>query len=740
VYFLNVGGGRDFNVPNTLNVPYIADERTLAKVYSAADIFLFPSLADNCPLVVLEAMACGLATIAYQTGGIPEIIENGKSGIITPYRNRAEFIKAVDRLISDSERRNALGTNARERVRQDFAVDLMVDKYVTLYQRLLSDSSARTRQTEIKTAVAIPNTVKQEQQYLVSAIVSTYNAGEFIRGCLEDLENQTIADKLEIIVVNSGSQQNEEAIVKEFQKKYDNIVYIKTEEREGLYKAWNRAVKAARGTFLTNANTDDRHRRDAFEIMSKELLASPDIALVYGDQICTDTPNGTFDSHHAVELAKRPEFSWQRLLFGCCVGSQPMWRKSLHDELGYFDETMDCASDWEFWLRTAQKYKFRRIPEFLGLYYRNEDGIEHGRKIHSLYERYIVGKKYGNPYISVIPIYTAKDNPLVSVIMPAFNASRYIAESIESVLIQSYRNFELIIVDDGSTDNTREVASRFKDDKINYFDQPNKGVSAARNLAIAKAKGTYIMPLDSDDMITPNSIAMHLEAFGKNPEVDLVYSDVLLINSESKPIKVNKKPEYLDRRFMIRDLVRAGHPVVPFRLGIRRCVFDKIGLYDESLIIGEDYDMMRRFVKEGLRVYHLNSPMHMRRITENSLTTDTRFAKMVAAKSKCHFNVIRRYTETFTYEEIFPDIQWVLIPPATRQLHFKCLVALNFISLGQNYIKKGLPVYARTSLVRAEKELDKCLEIDPDNGQVRQLLNKCQKIGANLSEPAILST
>src|SRR5208337_1903982 len=99
-----------------------------------------------------------------------------------------------------------------------------------------------------------------DSQILVSAIVSTYNAERFLRGCLEDLEAQTIAARLEIIVVDSGSHQNEQAIVEEFQRRYNNIVYIRTEERESLYAAWNRGVKAARGKYLTNANTDDRHR------------------------------------------------------------------------------------------------------------------------------------------------------------------------------------------------------------------------------------------------------------------------------------------------------------------------------------------------------------------------------------------------------------------------------------------------------------------------------------------------
>ncbi len=81
-----------------------------------------------------------------------------------------------------------------------------------------------------------------------------------MRGCLEDLENQTIADKIEIIVVDSGSEQDEESIVKEFQRKYSNIKYIRTEKRETVYEAWNRGIKSSSGKYITNANTDDRLR------------------------------------------------------------------------------------------------------------------------------------------------------------------------------------------------------------------------------------------------------------------------------------------------------------------------------------------------------------------------------------------------------------------------------------------------------------------------------------------------
>ncbi len=109
--------------------------------------------------------------------------------------------------------------------------------------------------------------------------MSAYNSEKYIRGCLEALENQTIADKLEIIVVDSGSQQNEAAVVREFQQRYNNIKYIRT-ERETRHGAWNRAIKASSGKYITNANTDDRHYNDALESLADALSIKTQIKLL----------------------------------------------------------------------------------------------------------------------------------------------------------------------------------------------------------------------------------------------------------------------------------------------------------------------------------------------------------------------------------------------------------------------------------------------------------------------------
>jgi len=224
-----------------------------------------------------------------------------------------------------------------------------------------------------------PN-VDRSIDILVSAIVSCYNSERFIRGCLEDLEAQTIADRLEIIVVDSGSQQNERAIVEEFQQRYGNIVYIRTEERETIYAAWNRAIQIARGKYITNANTDDRHRLDALEIMARTLDAHSEVGLVYADCLITTVPNETFAHNSADRVWQQPDFSLRQTLMYCPFGPQPMWRRSLHQDVGLFDETYTIAGDYEFFLRLAWKYGAYHIRDVLGLYYESSDSLSYANQ------------------------------------------------------------------------------------------------------------------------------------------------------------------------------------------------------------------------------------------------------------------------------------------------------------------------------------------------------------------------
>ena len=190
-----------------------------------------------------------------------------------------------------------------------------------------------------------------------------------------------------------------------------------------------------------------------------------------------------------------------------------------------------------------------------------------------------------------------------------------------------------------------------------------------------------------------------------------------------RPIRIIRRPEYAERKFLIRDLFRCGFPVVPFRTCIRKSVFEKIGLYEESLLIAEDFDMMRRAVKSGLKMHHLNTPLYLRRMTADGLSRT-----FTIDKAKFHFKVLRRFTDTFSYDELFPDVKWEKIDPGKRRLHGRTLTALTYLTIGQGYADTNCPTFALTARQMACYELKQCLAEDPRNERLHQMLK-----GANLS-------
>lgn len=137
-----------------------------------------------------------------------------------------------------------------------------------------------------------------------------------------------------------------------------------------------------------------------------------------------------------------------------------------------------------------------------------------------------------------------RDQSLVSIIMPAFNAEAFIAEAIRSVLGQIYAKWELIIINDGSTDSTKEIVATFTDQRIFYKEQSNRGVSVARNVGLSMMKGDFLCFLDADDVLTPNSLIDRLKIFNKRSEVSFVDGEVLVTGSDLNDLKYKWVPSF----------------------------------------------------------------------------------------------------------------------------------------------------------------------------------------------------
>jgi len=223
-----------------------------------------------------------------------------------------------------------------------------------------------------------PSVITLEHIPKISVITSVYNGDEHIKGFLQDITRQSIfKEKCELILINAASPGNEEQIIKEYVEKYpNNIVYKKLDSDPGIYACWNIAAKLATGEYLTNANLDDRKSPEFLQKLGKELTIKRDVDVVYAENKLTNTPNETWEKNTAKVNYPSEEFSPDAMLRGNPPHCMPMWRKSLHDKYGYFDERYRSASDWEFWLRcTFAGVKMAKINKPLGLYYFNPKGI-----------------------------------------------------------------------------------------------------------------------------------------------------------------------------------------------------------------------------------------------------------------------------------------------------------------------------------------------------------------------------
>ena len=136
ILFLNIGGKNEEKSENWLDFGYVSKPETMAKLYSAADIYLFPTLADNCPLTAIESLACGLPVVTFETGGVPEIVENEKSGSVVEYKNGEMLISALEKLLDDDKLREKM-TEEAVQASKKFSSKRMALEYLKLYEELL---------------------------------------------------------------------------------------------------------------------------------------------------------------------------------------------------------------------------------------------------------------------------------------------------------------------------------------------------------------------------------------------------------------------------------------------------------------------------------------------------------------------------------------------------------------------------------------------------------------------------
>jgi glycosyltransferase involved in cell wall biosynthesis len=462
----------------------------------------------------------------------------------------------------------------------------------------------------------------------ISVAMGVYNGETHLREAIESILNQSFAD-FEFIIINDGSNDNSQKILEECAQK-DRRVSIYTQSNHGLAYTLNRAIKLSKGKYIARMDADDISLPSRLESQIKFIEQYPNTVLL-GTAFETMDESGKPRGKIVVPIInidiKRELYYRNTFAHG-----STMYSRSAAIKAGLYSENVGYAEDYDLWLRMREYGDFANLPTFLFQYRINEGqdraDVEKQKLLDKLWQsapprqsaesvvaRYHVlhktlpvfaqdykngqselaklAKKYHKDSVykeqmeALRLIESTKDNKLVSVIIPCYNYGKYLRQAIKSVLDQSYQPIEIIVVDDGSTDDTALAAKEFAG--VEYHHQKNSGVAAARNFGASKARGDYLVFLDADDKLAANYIELCIDALQKNHWASYAYTDMQMFGAEKKRFRAVDFEPY--------HLVNLGNYIHIGAL-IRRSAFESTSGFCQ-LPAFEDWDLWLTLLEKG---------------------------------------------------------------------------------------------------------------------------------------------
>ena len=408
-----------------------------------------------------------------------------------------------------------------------------------------------------------------------SVIICTYNVSRKLPKTLDALLLQVFSD-FEVVIVDGASADGTVEVVREYEKKFDGRLRWVSEKDSGIYNAMNKGVQMAQGEYINVIGAGDWHEAGALEGAAKCIK----------DNSYPDAVQGKL---RVWDKEQRKNYLLQT--FARDLYRKPMqhpalfYKKRLHNRFGLYSEEYRIASDYLFCIKSFFIGGATIIPLDLVVSNFVLDGISSTQTSLCQAENRRIWEETGLL-------------PLVSIIIPSYNQGKYIPETLECLIKQSYPNWECIIFDDGSQDDTSSIVQGFckKDSRFRYFKQKNSGPSVARNNAISKSNGTYILPLDSDDLISEEYVWDCIGVFLGRPEVKLVYCKARLFGEKDEEWNL---PEYSFEEILFANMVFCSAMY-------RKSDYEKTNGYNVNMRSGlEDWDFWLSFLEEGDVVYRI---------------------------------------------------------------------------------------------------------------------------------------
>lgn len=467
----------------------------------------------------------------------------------------------------------------------------------------------------------------------VSFIALSFNHSKFLIETLNSIKNQCFVIDFEIIITDDASKDNSVELIQAWVAQNKNEIKIQTlfnSENIGLCKTLNCAIAMAKGQWIKPIACDDVLENKYLEKFITEINKDVSIGLVCSDM--SHINNNGVKIRESNWIYNQTEISYSivndfnNLLKAQYLNAPTLfYKKELWEKLGGYDESL-IFEDWDFLLRAKKITNFVAIKESLVRYRMHENNMHLNFKTN---ERYVTDSiKLLKKYLSeenkdllrnevtkhIASLLTINENkaievwgqeydwlkldkkgPFVSVLVPVYNAEAYIENAIKSILYQTYRNIELIIINDGSTDETvKKINSLIiHDSRIKLFDNTiNLGLIDTLNFGLEQCNGDFIARMDADDLISPNRINKQIEYLIQNPSICAVSSWMEEFDESGN----NKIIKYRNDINEIKSVSIFYSPVSHAASMFRASILKELG-YRKEYTFAEDYDMWIRYLQ-----------------------------------------------------------------------------------------------------------------------------------------------
>ena len=422
----------------------------------------------------------------------------------------------------------------------------------------------------------------------VSVVMPVHNGERYLRQAMDSIIGQSYKH-FEFLIVDDGSVDGTRAILEGYND--SRIKIIRNNKSEGLTKALNKGIRMASGKYVARQDADDISLPRRFEMQVIFLEKHPDYGMVGSSYFQIDE-NAKILSQINV-LSEDTQIRESIMAQNCFAHGSVMMRKDTFEEVGSYDERFKFAQDYDLWLRIIQTFKVANIRRPLYCWRFTKYSISHtNQNEQRYYASLALQDAIRRKYLKERPI---NISPTVSVIIPTYNRPETLLEAINSVLNQEYRDYEIIVVNDGGVDVQYIITRLDNKGRIIYIKHEcNKGVAAARNTGLRLSKGKYIAYLDDDDIFYPN----HLEMLVKYLEVSdnkVAYTNSNLAfqkDVDGQHVishKVLSNPLQLDKNhILIENFIPA------LCLMHERSCIDEVGCFAERLKSYEDWDLWIR--------------------------------------------------------------------------------------------------------------------------------------------------